>query len=270
MLDELRTTLKRTDRSKAPSLQYPSRRPGQQAPSIDEVLKLMFSTTKYFWTAIACAVLLTACGGGNNDVKASDTEVVGDLKASNIDAWSGAGTNRWVGAAGAVPQISVYIPAPADSTQSDLAGKARTTIAEMNRKLAGELVLTEVSSAPATGGYVRVSYLTAFVPSGSTDYASFCSNVSTGPSASNPVSPSSPSGERNLTVAWVNLGNGHCDVSQDIVSHEFGHALGLSNHFQGFGYGPAVSAAYWDVLATLYGNPVLTTAAKLVVRRAAS
>jgi hypothetical protein len=255
---------------KARRYNIPSSVLGNKPRSPDELPNLMFSTMKYRLPALACAALLTACGGGHSDVTASDTEVVSDLKASNIDAWSGAGTNRWVGTAGAVPRISVYIPAPADTTQTDLANKARATIVDMNRKLAGELVLTEVSSAPATGGYVRVSYLTAFVPSNSTDYASFCSNVSTGPSVSNPVGPSSSNGERNQAVAWVNLGNGHCDVSQDIVSHEFGHALGLSNHFQGFGYGPAVSSAYWDVLATLYGNPVLTPAAKLVVRRAAS
>jgi hypothetical protein len=230
----------------------------------------MFFHTKFVLQMLACAAVLTACGGAGGDVQASDAEVVADLTSSNIAAWSGAGTNRWVGTAGAVPQISVYIPAPADATQTDLANKVRTTIADMNRKLAGGLVLTAVSGVPAAGGYVRVSYLTAFVPSGSTDYASFCSNVSTGPSASNPVPPSSPSGERNQAVAWVNLGNGHCDVSQDIVSHEFGHALGLNNHFQGFGYGPPTSSAYWDVLATLYGNPLLTPAAKLVVRRAMS
>jgi hypothetical protein len=47
---------------------------------------------------------------------------------------------------------------------------------------------------------------------------------------------------------FVNLGNGHCDVTQDMVTHEFGHALGLANHFKGFGTGDAISPAfgtYW-------------------------
>jgi hypothetical protein len=66
---------------------------------------------------------------------------------------------------------------------------------------------------------------------------------------------------------FVNLGNGHCDVTQDMVTHEFGHALGLANHFKGFGTGDAISPAFWDVLATLYGNPQSTTAQNLIVRR---
>lgn len=49
--------------------------------------------------------------------------------------------------------------------------------------------------------------------------------------------------------------------------HEFGHALGLATHFAGFGNdGP--ETAFWDVLSTLYANPVSTPAASLVVKRA--
>lgn len=93
--------------------------------------------------------------------------------------------------------------------------------------------------------------------------------MATGPFVGSPVYASAPGGERNQNVAWVNLGNGHCDVTQDIVSHEFGHALGLGSHFDGFGYGPSISRAFWDVLATLYGNPVKTLSAQIVVHRAA-
>ena len=53
------------------------------------------------------------------------------------------------------------------------------------------------------------------------------------------------------------------------MTHEFGHALGLPGHFQGFGNDPTISAAYWDVLATLYGNPVSSKAADLQMVRAA-
>ncbi len=62
----------------------------------------------------------------------------------------------------------------------------------------------------------------------------------------------------NYCVAWINLGNGRGAVTQDIVTHEFGHALGLGNHFDGFGSGASISRAFWDVLATLYANPVRT------------
>ena len=38
--------------------------------------------------------------------------------------------------------------------------------------------------------------------------------------------------------------------------------------FNGFGIGDSTSTAFWDVLATLYGNPQSTTAGNLIVRRA--
>lgn len=222
--------------------------------------------------AAACAAfLLAACGGGgNDDATVSDAQVTGYVAVSNINGLGGTGngTNRWTASGNAVPTVGVYIPAPNGAVETDLALKARAAIADVNRHLPGGVVLAETATPPATGGYLRVSYLTSYVPAGSTDYASYCGNVATGASLPNVV-PASASGDRNQTVAWVNLGNGRCDVSQDIVTHEFGHALGLGTHFEGFGNGPAISRAFWDVLATLYANPVRTPAAQLVVRRAA-
>jgi hypothetical protein len=82
------------------------------------------------------------------------------------------------------------------------------------------------------------------------------------------ISPDTSGGIATNPV-YINLGNGNCDVTQDIVTHEFGHAMGASNHFSGFGDGASISSAFWDVLATLYANPPLTTSGNLVVRRAA-
>lgn len=217
-------------------------------------------------------LVLAGCGGGGSsgDVTGSDGQVVSDISTSNINSWSGgtSGTNRWVGVGTGVPQIAVFIPIPTTATETDLAAKARGAIAAHNRKLAGLVVFSEVSSAPTSGAYFRVSYLTAYVPPNSTDYSSYCANVSTAAGAPNVVNPSSPSGARNQTIAWINLGNGRCDVTQDIVIHEFGHGLGLGDHFRGFGDPEALSTEFWDVLATLYANPVRTPAAQLVVRRA--
>jgi hypothetical protein len=215
---------------------------------------------------------LTACGSDESDTVISDQQVVANVASANINGLGnvGTGTHRWVATTAATPQINVYVPTPADATQTDLAGKVRTAIAEHNRRLAGLLVLTEVATAPTSGGYMRVSYLTSYVPPGSTNYAGYCGNVATGPSIGNVVNATSPTGEHNQTVAWVNLGNGHCTVTQEIVTHEIGHALGLGSHFDGFGNGDAISRAYWDVVATLYANPVRSAASALVVRRAAN
>lgn len=242
-------------------------------------------------SAIAFSLMLTACGGGGgggaNDSATpvmdaapapapttTDAQVIANVKSSNIDAAAGvngrpAGTWRWPGTP--VQHVVVYAPAPApgNSTEQDYAAKVNTAIAQINGKLKGLLVLEAATGAPATGNFIQVSYGTAFVPQGTTDYQSFCANVSTGPGLGNPIMPDSQNGIASKPV-YVNLGNGRCDVTQDIVTHEFGHALGLQNHFAGFGEGPAISSAYWDVLATLYANPQSTGAGALVVKRASN
>lgn len=249
----------------------------------------MHSTWKVA-TAIALVFSLAACGGGeggnggsqtpinSNDqpdnVTATDAQVVADVQSSNINFIPGAngrpaGTWRWSGTP--AQHVLVYIPAPAsgNSTEQDYATKANNAITQINTKLNGLLVLEAVSVIPTSGNYIQVSYGTSYVPAGSTNYQSYCANVSTGPNLGNVIVPDSQNGIASNPV-YLNLGNGHCDVTQDIVTHEFGHALGLANHFNGFGDGPSISAAYWDVLATLYGNPQSTAASSLVVKRAAN
>jgi hypothetical protein len=229
---------------------------------------------------LATAATLAACGGGSSDdgnnasasVTASDAQLVAYVKSSNIDFLPTnrpAGTWRW--SSTPAQHVLVYIPAPANgnTTEQDYAAKVNVSIAQMNAKLNGWLVLEAVAALPSSGNYIRVSYGTSYVPPGSTNYAGYCANVATGPSIGNVIQPDSANGIASSPV-YVNLGNGHCDVTQGMVSHEFGHALGLANHFEGFGTGDAISTAFWDVLATLYGTPQSTPASGLVVKRAAS
>lgn len=229
------------------------------------------------WKAVAAAalsVVLAACGGGGDDSPASegstsvsDAQVVANVKSSNIDflpANRPAGTWRWSGTP--TQRIAVYVPDPVGATEQDYAAKAATAITVLNAKLAGLLVLERIDSIPTSGNYIQVSYGTAYVPPGSTDYASYCANVSTGMGLGNVIIPDSQNGIASSTV-YVNLGNGRCNVTQDIVTHEFAHALGLNSHFSGFGNDGPVSAMF-DALATLYGNAQSTTASNLVVKRA--
>ena len=60
------------------------------------------------------------------------------------------------------------------------------------------------------------------------------------------------------TVLYVNLGSARCDDSKrgrkpsDTAVHEFGHALGLGEHFPGFGDGEIISDTFWSVLSKIY------------------
>lgn len=241
---------------------------------------------------LGLAVLMSACGGGGDSdtsnnggnastgpgtgatVQAPDAQIVAYLKFSNIDFVLGAngrpeGTWRWPGTPDR--HIAVYLPTPAagNATEADYANKVTTSVNLLNAKLSGLLVLDLTATRPASGNFIQVSYLTSWVPPGSTDYASYCANVATGPNTGSMIMPDASNGIFSAPV-YVNLGNGRCNVTQDIVTHEFGHALGLANHFASFGDAPANAwtTAYFDVLATLYGNPPSTPVANIVVKRA--
>lgn len=232
---------------------------------------------RFYLRGIGCASQITftifalmACGGGGDgNVTASDSQIVANVTSSNIDfAPSGrpAGTWRWTGAVAAAPSIPVYLPSPANATESDYATKVRSAVGVINSRLGGSAVLVVVGAVPSTK-YIRVGYGTAFVPPGPGNAQSYCANVSTGPYLSEPILPSA-NNDMGSNPVWLNLGNGQCDLTQAIVEHEFGHALGLADHFEGFGNGPATSSAYWDTLRTLYANPVSTVSSALMVQRA--
>lgn len=177
------------------------------------------------------------------------------------------GTWHWIGTP--ARRLPVYIPPAANLAHQNYASKVFRSIALINDKLSGVLVLEAVNALPASGSYMHVSYDTAYVPSGYTATSGFCANVSTGPRLGNVMVPDSDNGVATIRV-YINLGNGRCDVTDDIVTHEFGHALGLGEHFDGFGANGSapISSTFWDVLATLYGNPRSTQATELIVKRA--
>lgn len=200
----------------------------------------------------------------------TDTQIIANVKSSNIDfsptaSGRSAGTWNWRG--NSVPEIFVYIPTPANTREQDYAEKVEASITVINNKLKGLLVL-KATNTPVVTNHIQISYNTSYVPAGFTDYKSgnYCANVSTAPYSGNPINPDWQNGIASWPV-YVNLGNGRCEVTQDIIVHEFGHALGLANHFKGFGIGAAISQEYWDTLATLYNNPRSTASNKVVVKR---
>ncbi len=68
-------------------------------------------------------------------------------------------------------------------------------------------------------------------------------------------------------VLYVHIGAPACEneIDLDLVIHEFGHALGMGPHFDGFGNGPAIDGNFWNVLYNLYNNPTGTTEDQLTI-----
>jgi hypothetical protein len=201
----------------------------------------------------------------------ADQQIVTNLKFSNIDYKPGyydrsEGTWRWQNSV--KPRIAVYIPPGSNSQERAYSDSVKYAIELTNRKLEGALTLEAVSQPPGDN-HIQISYNTSYVPPGFTDYASnnYCANVSTAPRSGAPIVPDWKNGIASTPV-YINLGNGKCVVNTDLVAHELGHALGLAEHFNGFGIGPAVSDDYWDVLTTLYNNAPATKAENIVVKRA--
>ena len=71
------------------------------------------------------------------------------------------------------------------------------------------------------------------------------------------------------------------DLNQDVVVHEFFHALGFTEHFSGFGdylaeydpyfsIGDSMSYHAVDVMRTLYSNPIGSAANNLTIYASAT
>lgn len=240
---------------------------------------------------LSLTALLSACGGGGErdgagntpsqpvsqtpSASLTDAQIIADIKLTNTNYDIGPngqpvsnqrpmGTWRWPSTPG--QPILVYIPRPNGPVEEDLANKVSVAINTYNAKLSAYFILEAVNVPPATGNVIKVGYNNSWLPPGSTDYNSYCANVSDAAGSGSLINPDSQNTIRN--PVFMNLGNNHCTVTQDIVNHEFGHALGFAVHFDVFGNTRSPDN-FWDVLATLYGNPPSTLADNLVIKRAA-
>ncbi|MBB3048933.1 hypothetical protein FHR99_003207 [Litorivivens lipolytica] len=74
------------------------------------------------------------------------------------------------------------------------------------------------------------------------------------------------------SVLQVNLDSSSPDgctggLSLDVTIHEFMHALGMGDHFDGFGFGPAIHANAWNVLHNILNNSPGTAMDSLFVEK---
>lgn len=206
----------------------------------------------------------------------SDSKIKKLLLHSNVSASlkNPLATWRWPG-----PSIDVFVDQSALSSRAaEIQANLTTAIETINRKLGSHLNLVMVNSHPR-GKAITVAFGAAYIPEDKRQgdakvFESYRANVAQAPFQGEPILPG-----RNSSIdsnVFINLGHMRCvnrapcqcDLSPNIIIHEFGHALGLQEHFPGFGGdGPPISDAFWDVLTTLYGNPPGTDADNLEVVR---
>lgn len=220
----------------------------------------MKSVVKILGTALMAASL-AACGGGGGNGGAGGsvsqsktaTDTSTDLYNTNLTQFAPAtlgAIKRWPVESSLIPVKTggnAYAIAALDAIEATL-GKTifdRTSIAN-------------TPDAAITTGMV-VSIGTATVPPGTTiTPGQACGEVTGGTTATN----GTMSGKM-----IVNLGGpAPCAaINTDLAIHEFGHALGLASHFSGFGLDMELGSHYWDVLKSLYSNPVGSAAPNLTV-----
>ncbi len=71
----------------------------------------------------------------------------------------------------------------------------------------------------------------------------------------------------NLSMkVYLNIGSSECifDLNETAI-FEFGHCMGVLNTFPGFGEEALIRTEFWNVLKTLYANPINSTADEITV-----
>lgn len=200
--------------------------------------------------SLLCAVLVS-CKKEDPKVASAGT-VVANLAFSNIDSsrfpWAakmGDGmTKRW------------ELPIPVKTNGEVRAAAAMDAIEQRLGKIIFDRTSIESADEAAITRGIVLRKGTAYVPREETNLNAYCANVSGAPLRGDyPEAFYDGATGVISTRLYVNLDNRACTAKPDVVIHEFGHALGLGAHFDGFGNGDSISDAFWAALITLYANP---------------
>lgn len=222
----------------------------------------MNASLRKVYLLILLSLLLSSCTDVSNP---STDDVMRDLQKTNISSrqypWingvADGKTKRW--------EIEHDGLIPVKLNGSALAQDAIEKIeAGLQMSIFDTTSIANLSDENITRGII-VSEGTAIGPNGTiTKYT--CGHVSALPNATDyPQNFYDANGNIN-TRFYVNLSSKKCTASLEIAIHEFGHALGLGNHFPGFGSGGIISSSFWQVLHTLYHNKVGTSEEDLQIQ----
>jgi hypothetical protein len=212
-----------------------------------------------FILAAAAAAVLSGCGGGGGESSAgSDASDQGTLVALNA-------TNLVIPSApGMLKRWDLPIPVKLNGEP-----RAIAAVDEIERQLGATIFdRTTIAATPnnlITRGLI-VSVGTSVGPPGGNPAAN-CGSVGPTSTGETVLPPSTVLSNPPLLGGrnFINLDGPQCIATLDVAIHEFGHALGMFLHFQGFGDGPPISALFWRVLKTIYANPVGTLASNVVL-----
>jgi hypothetical protein len=196
--------------------------------------------------SVILSTVLAGCGGGGGGSDAPGAGAEDTSDAATRQALQVTNLNVGPTGGGALKRWSLPIPVKTNNvpraTQAMNAIEGRLGVTVFDRtSIAGEPddsinrgLIVSVGTAPQT---------------------SICGAADPGDGASNEIS----------AKIFIHLDSAACIASQDATTHEFGHALGMYNHFQNFGNGAPIGELFWRVLRTIYSNPVGTPAANVVL-----
>ena len=134
--------------------------------------------------------------------------------------------------------------------------RAITAMNEIERQLNMEIFdrksIDAVPDSEVSRGLI-ISVGTAYAPPGSNPQHA-CGSVSAEVNSGHWPSPSATENGVMSYRLYISLDNAFCEADLEVVIHEFGHAMGMGAHFEGFGDGPPISDLFWNVLRTIYAN----------------
>ena len=201
--------------------------------------------------SVILSTVLAGCGGGGEEGAAaapgassedtSDAATRQTLANTNLNVGPGGGA-----ALGTLKRWSLPVPV---KTNGDLrAAQAMDAIeARLGMTIFDRTSIAGTDDSSITRGLI--------VRTGTGPQSSLCGSADPGNGATAEMTG----------VMFIDLDSPTCTASVGATIHEFGHTLGLFNHFQNFGIGNATGELFWRVLRTIYMNNIGTPGPSIVL-----